>query len=159
MAAGGGDIDRPMAGAADVGFAALGDRLEGADLAGHGVMGAAARPNELAEFVVEAFAGEVALLLGHPFLQAEVRFDDELGHGPSSSKRRQRAPAKRVAPSLRRQQRRPAPVRAIAYRKHPSYSPVDRTAISGASRQQRSSEGNVAREESAMSRVHSLVTS
>src|SRR5262249_47443790 len=39
------------------------------------------------------------------------------------------------------------------------FSGRSRAAISGASRQQRSSEGNVAREESAMSRVHSLVTS
>src|SRR5262249_27814492 len=32
------------------------------------------------ELVVEAFILEVPLFLGHPFLQAKMRFDDELGH-------------------------------------------------------------------------------
>src|SRR5690242_7315005 len=31
--------------------------------------------------VLEAFRGEVSLLLGDPFLKAEVRFDDEFAHG------------------------------------------------------------------------------
>ena len=78
VAARGRHVDRPVAGAGDVGLAALLDRLEGADLAALGVVGAAAGADQLAELVVEALGAEVALLLGDPFLQTEVRLDDEL---------------------------------------------------------------------------------
>ena len=70
-----------MAGAGDVGLASLLDRLEGAGLAGRDVMRPAAGADELLELVVEALVAEVALLLGDPLLQAEMRLDDELGHG------------------------------------------------------------------------------
>ena len=42
---------------------------------------AAGRPDQLAEFVFETLAGEVAFLVGDPFLQPEVRRDDEFCHG------------------------------------------------------------------------------
>ena len=80
MAARGRDIDGPVAGAADVGLAALLDALEGAviDLVVVLALGGA---DQLAEFVVEALVAEIALFLGDPFLQPEMRFDHELGHG------------------------------------------------------------------------------
>ena len=74
------DIDRPVAGAAHVGLAALLDALEGA-LRALVVVLAAGRADQLAELVVEAFGAEVALFLGHPFLQTKMRLDDELAHG------------------------------------------------------------------------------
>ena len=80
MASAGRHVDRPVAGAGDVGLAALLDRLEGADLVALDVMGAAAGADELLELVIEALGAEVALLLGDPLLQAEMRLDDELGH-------------------------------------------------------------------------------
>src|SRR6476660_1749224 len=71
-----------MAGAAYIRFAPLFDALEGAliDLV---VMLAGRRADQFAEFVVEAFGAEIALFLGNPFLQPEVRFDDEFAHGVS----------------------------------------------------------------------------
>src|SRR6185437_8119439 len=45
---------------------------------------AARRTNQLAEFVVEAFLAEVVLLFGDPFLQAEMRFNQEFRHLKSS---------------------------------------------------------------------------
>src|SRR6185503_20654318 len=74
------DVYRPVAGAGDIGLAALLDRLEGADLVALDVVGAAAGADELLELVVEALGAEVALLLGDPLLQTEMRLDDELGH-------------------------------------------------------------------------------
>src|SRR5215475_10083522 len=70
----GGDVDRPMAGAAHVGLASLLDALEGAfvDLV---VVLAFGRADQLAKLVIESLAAEIALLLGHPLLQAEMRFD------------------------------------------------------------------------------------
>src|SRR5436190_4932112 len=71
-----------MAGAAHVRCAAALEGLIGADLVALVVVRAAGRLDQFAEFVVEAFVPEVALLLGDPFLQPEVRLDDEfvLGH-------------------------------------------------------------------------------
>ena len=69
-----------MAGAGDVGLAAFFDGLERADLVAPDVVRPAARSDELPEFVVEALVSEVTLLLGHPFLQAKMRLDDEFGH-------------------------------------------------------------------------------
>jgi hypothetical protein len=43
-------------------------------------MCAVGRANELAEFALQTFETKIALLFRDPFLQAEVRFDDELGH-------------------------------------------------------------------------------
>src|SRR5258708_29719075 len=80
MALGGRDVDRPVAGAADISFAARLDALEG-PLRALVVMLAAGRADQFAEFVVEALGAEVAFLLGHPLLQAKVRLDDELAHG------------------------------------------------------------------------------
>src|SRR5437868_15384472 len=71
---------RPVAGAAHVGLAALLDALERARGA-LVVMLAGGRADQLTELVVQSFGAEVAFLLGHPLLQAEVRFDDELAHG------------------------------------------------------------------------------
>src|SRR5438477_10269277 len=71
-----------MTGAAHVRYAAALERLEGADLVALVVVRPAGRLDQLAEFVVEPLILEVALLLGDPFLQPEVRLDDEflLGH-------------------------------------------------------------------------------
>ena len=48
---------------------------------------AVGRADQFTEFVVEPFGAEIALLLGHPFLQPEMRLDHELGHrrAPSTS--------------------------------------------------------------------------
>src|SRR5215475_9425077 len=79
MTVGGGDVDGPVAGAADVGLASVLDALEGAliDLV---VVLALGRADQLAEFIVEPLGAEIALLLGDPFLQAEMRFDHEFRH-------------------------------------------------------------------------------
>src|SRR5262245_22057739 len=69
-----------MAGAADVGFAALLDHMKGADLVLGVMVLAVGRLHELEEFVVEPFVLEVALLLRHPLVQAEMRLDNELAH-------------------------------------------------------------------------------
>jgi len=76
-------VDRPVTGAAHVGFAALLDALERAFRALVVVL-AVARPDQLAELVVETLGAKVALLFGHPLLQAKVRFDDEFAHAASS---------------------------------------------------------------------------
>ena len=70
-----------MAGAAHARLAALLERLEGADLVALGVDFAAGRAHLFAEFVVEAFGAEISFFLGHPFLQAEMRFDQKFRHG------------------------------------------------------------------------------
>ena len=80
VAPGGRHVHRPVAGAGDIGLTPLLDRLEGACLAGLDVMRPAAGADELLELVVETLVAEVALLLGDPLLQAEMRLDDELGH-------------------------------------------------------------------------------
>ena len=49
---------------------------------------AAGRLDQLAKFVVETFLGEIALVVGDPFLQAEVRFDQEFRHGSYSASSR-----------------------------------------------------------------------
>ena len=77
----GGDVHRPVARAADVTAASLLEGLVGAHLVGGGVLfrrvpGAVV----VAELVVEALVAEVALLLGDPFLQPEVRRDHEFRH-------------------------------------------------------------------------------
>src|ERR1700751_2621580 len=73
------DVDGPVTGAADVGLASLLDALEGAFI--HLVVVLAfRRADQLAEFIVEPFGAEIALLLGNPFLQAEMRFDHEFRH-------------------------------------------------------------------------------
>src|SRR5262249_53338138 len=81
MAARCGDIHRPMAGAGDVGLASLLDALERAALTRGHMVGAAGRSDEFLELIVEAFVAKVPLLLRHPFLQPEVRFDLECWHG------------------------------------------------------------------------------
>src|SRR6476646_2843231 len=81
MAPAGGDVDGPMAGAADVGLAALFERLEGADPVTLVVNRALGRLDHLLENVVEAFVAEIAFFLGDPFLKAEMRLDDKRRHG------------------------------------------------------------------------------
>ena len=76
-------VHRPMAGAGDVCLAALLDALKCSDLASRLVVRAAAGAHELLELVVKAFGAEIALLLGDPLLQTEMRLDDELGHSHS----------------------------------------------------------------------------
>jgi hypothetical protein len=56
------------------------DGLVGADLVAEMVTLALVRGHGLAELIVESFGFEVALFLGHPFVQPEMRADDELGH-------------------------------------------------------------------------------
>ena len=70
-----------MTRAAHVGGAALLERLIGPDLVALVVMLSVGRTDQLAKLVVEALGGEISLLVRDPFLQAEVRLDDELGHG------------------------------------------------------------------------------
>src|SRR5689334_5112920 len=79
MALGGRDIDGPVAGAADVGLPTLLDTLERAFI-GLVVVAALGRADQFAELVVEPLGAEIALLLRHPFLQAEMRFDHKLRH-------------------------------------------------------------------------------
>ena len=81
MAVGGGDVHGPVAGAADVAGAAGFQRLVGADLVAELMAAAGGRIHGLAEFVIEALGGEIPFLLGDPFLQAEMRSDDEFCHG------------------------------------------------------------------------------
>ncbi len=78
MPARGGDVHGPVARARDVRLAAFLERLKGADLVALVVDLAAGGLHLLAEFVVQTFILEVALLLRDPLLQAEVRLDDEL---------------------------------------------------------------------------------
>ena len=52
----------------------------GADLVALVVNLAVGRAHQLAEFVVQAFLAEIVFFLRHPFLQAEMRFDDEFRH-------------------------------------------------------------------------------
>src|SRR5262245_29430957 len=82
MALGGSDVDRPVAGAADVGLAAALEGLKRADLVAEIVRGTVARLDGLTEFVVESLGFEVALLLRDPFVQPEVRFDQKRHLGP-----------------------------------------------------------------------------
>ena len=80
-----GDVDRPMAGAADIGGAPGLKRLVGADLlAALVVMPPFGRADQLAKLVIEPFVPEIALFLGDPFLKPEMRLDDEFGHRASS---------------------------------------------------------------------------
>ena len=77
----GGDPDGPVAGAADIGAAARFERLVGAGPPpAHVVVPPAGRADVLAELVVEALGHEIALFLGYPLLQPEMRLDDEFGH-------------------------------------------------------------------------------
>src|SRR5215469_3388710 len=81
MAFSGRDVDGPMTGTADVAGAALLDRLKGADLVAELMALPGARIHGLAEFIIEPFIAEIAFLFGDPFLQPEVRCDDEFAHG------------------------------------------------------------------------------
>src|SRR5437899_11256162 len=69
----GGHAHRPVAGAAHVGRPAALERLVGPHPITPVVDLAVGRLDQLLEDVVEAFVPEVALLLGHPFLEPEVR--------------------------------------------------------------------------------------
>jgi hypothetical protein len=64
------------------------ERLESADLVALVVMLAVGRLDQLAKLVVEAFRAEIALVVGDPFLQAEVRFDQEFRQNSYSAWRR-----------------------------------------------------------------------
>src|SRR5262245_21732069 len=77
--------DRPVTGAAHVSSASLLEGLKGADLVALVVDLPVGRLHKLAELVVEPLGLEVSLLLGHPFLQAEMGLDDEPCHGAVSS--------------------------------------------------------------------------
>jgi len=57
------------------------ERLIGADLAAELMAAGGGRIHGLAKFVVETLGGEIALHLGDPFLQPEMRSDDEFRHG------------------------------------------------------------------------------
>src|SRR5262245_25931306 len=80
MARRGRDVDGPMAGGAHVAGAALLEGLVGADLVAQVMDLAVLRRGLLAKLVSEPLRGEIALFLGHPFVQPEMRGDDELGH-------------------------------------------------------------------------------
>src|SRR6185312_17091269 len=79
VAPGSGDVDGPVTGAADVALASLLDALEGAFVRLVVVL-AFAGADQLAEFIVEPLGAKIALLLGDPFLQPEMRFDHEFRH-------------------------------------------------------------------------------
>ena len=88
-----GHVDGPVAGAVDVRRAALLECLIGAGLRTVLVVRLALGGFDgLLEHVVEALVAEVALLVGDPFLQPEVRLDDELllRHGDLHFVRRSR---------------------------------------------------------------------
>jgi hypothetical protein len=68
-----------VASAVDIGRAALFERLKSAGLRAVLVVRLAfGRFDGFLENVVETFVAEIALLVGDPFLQPEVRLDDEL---------------------------------------------------------------------------------
>jgi hypothetical protein len=71
------DVDGPVAGAADVGGAALLKSLKSADAVAEVVPFAVGRVEFVAEGVIEAFLAKVALFFGDPFLKPHVRSDDE----------------------------------------------------------------------------------
>src|SRR5262245_61834132 len=82
----GGGVHCPVAGAAHALVAALLEALVGAVLVRRLVgLADVVLPPAIAEDVLEALGAEIALLLGHPLLQAEMRRDDELAHGRCSS--------------------------------------------------------------------------
>ena len=76
----GGHVDGPMAGAADVGFAPFLKGLVGTHFFAQIVLLPVFRNQFVAEFVVQAFGGEIALFLSNPFLQTHMGGDDEFGH-------------------------------------------------------------------------------
>jgi hypothetical protein len=70
-----------VAGAAHVAVAPGGDVVVGADLVRRGVRVREVLALEsLAELVVQPLGAEVPLLLGDPFMEPEVRGDEEFGH-------------------------------------------------------------------------------
>jgi hypothetical protein len=78
-----------MASAADIGIAALLERLVGADpLATLVVVAAAGRTDVLAEFVIETLGGEIPLLLGNPFLNRKCGSMMNFGTGLPPDRRR-----------------------------------------------------------------------
>src|SRR5215510_10729889 len=81
MAGRGRDVDGPVTGRAHVALAPSPDRMIGPDPIAEMLLPGVPRADGRAEFVVEAFLREIALFFRDPFLQPEVRRDDELGHG------------------------------------------------------------------------------
>ena len=81
MAAGSGDVHRPVAGAADVRLASLLEALEGPHLVRERVRFLQLLPfPDAAKLVVEPHLPEVTLLLRDPLVKPEMRADDELAH-------------------------------------------------------------------------------
>ena len=76
-------IHGPMTSAAHIGLASLFNALEGAAVS-RVVMLSLGGTDQFTKFVVESLVFEIAFLLSNPFLQAEVRFDDELAHDDRS---------------------------------------------------------------------------
>src|SRR5215469_9553871 len=81
----GGDIDRPVAGAADVGISPSLDRLIGANLVAEVVDPLGWGRELIAEFVVKPLAVEIPLVARYPLVQPHMRGDNKLGHVRSSS--------------------------------------------------------------------------
>jgi hypothetical protein len=71
------DADGPVTRAAYRRLAPTFERLERTDLVAPVVVPAVAGLDQLLEHVVETCVPEVPLLVGNPFLQAEMRLDDE----------------------------------------------------------------------------------
>jgi hypothetical protein len=71
------DIHGPVAGAADIRGAAGFQRLVGAHLGALVMDLAGGLLHFLVEGVLEPLVAKISLLLGHPFLQSEVRLDHE----------------------------------------------------------------------------------
>src|SRR6201993_1523155 len=69
-----------MAGAALVRLAPFLERVKRADFVALVVDLAVGLANEFAEFVIEPLVAEITFLLRHPFVQAEMWFDDEFCH-------------------------------------------------------------------------------
>jgi len=94
----GGDVDRPVAGAADVRAAAALEGLVGADPVAEVVQPAGRRAELVLKLAVEPLGREIPLVARHPLMQAHMRRDDEFGHCSSS---RANAPAYTLLPLQR----------------------------------------------------------
>src|SRR5689334_13125620 len=94
------DIDRPVAGAVDVGAAPALEGLIGADLIAEIVQFAVRRGQLVAEFAVEPLALEIAFVAGDPLVQPHMRRDDELRHAVLRSLRSHYSDPRLIAESF-----------------------------------------------------------
>src|SRR5207248_9729101 len=74
------NVHRPMAGAADIRFASFFERLEGADFVAFVVNLTVGRAHQFAEFIIKPLGAEITFFFRYPFVQTEMRLDDEICH-------------------------------------------------------------------------------